>query len=90
MKLATGRRVPVRRPVRNLLIASLILGLATIAVGLTAGTDGLFSIAVRPVFLRLGVDVDIKLGSLHLHANWSALPDPQRPSATTKPPTDQL
>jgi hypothetical protein len=62
---------------------------ATVAVGLSAGADGPFSIAVRPVFLRLGVDLDVKLGSIHLHANWSALPDSsEQPSTKTTP--DQL
>jgi hypothetical protein len=51
----------------------LILSTAIAAVGLTAPSDSLFSIAVEPVFLRLGINLDIKLGSLHLHASWSAI-----------------
>ena len=60
------------------------------AIGLTAGTDGPFSIAVRPVFLRLGFDVDIKLGSFHVHANWSAMPDRPEPLPSTNPAADQF
>ena len=65
----------------------LILLTAVVAVGLTAPSDGPFSIGVRPVLLSmdadaiaehraraLGLDVDIKLGSAHLHVNWSAIP----------------
>lgn len=68
----------------NALAAAAVLALATVAVGLTATSDGLFSIAVRPVFLELGVNVDVKLGSMHLHANWSAMPQPSEPSPSTK------
>jgi hypothetical protein len=64
-----------------------ILVVALVAVGLTAGGDGPFSIAVRPVFLRLGVDLDVKLGWIHLHANWSALPEP---APSTKPASEPL
>ena len=67
----------------NALAATAVVALATVAVGLTASADGLFSIAVTPVFLDLGVNVDIKLGSMHLHANWSALPQsPAVPEST--------
>ena len=58
------------------LAALLTLIVALVTVGLTAPADGLFAIAVRPVFLRLGVDLDVKIGSMHVHATWSALPDP--------------
>ncbi len=57
------------------LIAALALVVAVVTVGLTASTEAPFSIAVHPVFLRLGVDVDVKIGSMHLHASWSALPE---------------
>jgi hypothetical protein len=83
--------VLARRPLGNFLIATAIVLVATVAVGLTAGSEGLFSIAVRPVFLRLGVDLDVKLGSVHLHANWSALPEaPPKPEPSTKTSSDQL
>ena len=68
----------------NALAATAVVALATVAVGLTASADGLFSIAVTPVFLDLGVNVDIKLGSVHLHANWSALPQSPAVPASTK------
>ena len=74
----------------NTLAAAAVLALATVAVGLTASPDGLFSIAVRPVFLELGVNVDIKLGSMHLHANWSAMPEPSGAPASTKCMPDSL
>lgn len=47
---------------------------ALIAVGLTASPDGPFSIAVTPVPHRLGIDLDVKVLSIHLHTGWSALP----------------
>jgi len=47
---------------------------ALAAVGLTTPADAPFSIVVRPVFVSLGVDVDVKVWSLHLHFAWSALP----------------
>jgi hypothetical protein len=52
-------------------------------VGLTAPADAPFSISVRTIFLRvdpsptgqprpraLGLDVDVKCGSMHLHLGW--------------------
>jgi len=60
---------------------------ALLSVGLTAPPDGPFTIGVRPAFLSLdpesiaesrahviGVDVDVKFGSLHLHYKWTAIP----------------
>ena len=64
----------VRQPLVKALGAALVFAIALITVGLSAAADGPFTIVVRPVFVRLGIDVNIKLGSLHLHANWSALP----------------
>jgi hypothetical protein len=71
---------------------------ALITVGLTAPEDGPFTIGIRPVFFRvdataiaesrahaLGLDVDIKLGTIHMHFAWSAIPLLARSSATTKP-----
>ena len=66
--------VAVRQPLVKALGAALVFAVALITVGLSAAADGPFTIVVRPVFVRLGIDVNIKLGSLHLHANWSALP----------------
>ena len=55
-------------------MALLILLMAFVSVGLTAPTDGPFSIEIKPIFLRLGVDIDVKIGSMHFHLGWSALP----------------
>ena len=83
--------MPAPRPFVKVLVATAIVIVATVAVGLTAGSEGPFSIAVRPVFLRLGVDVDVKLGTIHLHANWSALPDPSPGTeSSTKTSPDQI
>jgi hypothetical protein len=74
-----------------MLLGTLIALTALMSVGLTAPVDSPFSIAVHPVLLRvdraaieqsrarvLGLDLDIKIGSLHLHLGWSALPiDPK-------------
>jgi len=84
--LGLGSGVAVRQPLVNALGAALVFALALITVGLSAAADGPFTIVVRPVFVRLGIDVNIKLGTLHLHANWSALP----PDASDEgaPPTN--
>ena len=55
---------------------------ALISVGFTAPTDGPFTISVRPVLLNLGVDVHVKIWSVHLHYTWSAI---SLTSASTKP-----
>ncbi len=64
-----------------------IMATALTSVGLTAPTDGPFSLRIHPVLLRvdpdaiaesrahaLGLDVDLKLGGLHMHLGWSAIP----------------
>jgi hypothetical protein len=65
--------VPVRQSLVKTAIGAVVLAAALLVVGLTASTTSPFTISVRPVFLRLGVDVDVKLGSLHVHATFSAL-----------------
>jgi hypothetical protein len=78
--------VPFRKQIGRTLVGTLILFTALVSVGLTAAANGPFSIGIRPVFLRveptaragsrtraLGLDVDIKLGSFHLHIGWSAI-----------------
>ena len=63
------------------------VAMALIAVGLSAPADGPFSIAIHPIFWRvdaeavaesrasaLGVDIDVKLGGMHVHVGWSAVP----------------
>jgi hypothetical protein len=84
---AMAVRQPIAQPIAKTLAAALVLTIATLTVGLTAAADGPFSIAVHPVFVRLRVDVDVKLGSLHLHATWSALPGPQSLAAEPQPST---
>lgn len=69
------------------MVGTAIVFTALLSVGLTAETDSPFSIAIRPVFMRvdpaaiaesrariLGIDVDIKLGSMYLHFGWSPIP----------------
>ena len=68
--------------VARTLVATLIVFTALISVGLTAPTDGPFTIEVRPVLLNLGVDVDVKLWNVHLHFAWSAI---SLTSVSTKP-----
>lgn len=48
---------------------------ALVSVGLTAPADSLFTISIRPVLVNLAIDVDIKVGAMHFHERWSALPD---------------
>jgi hypothetical protein len=72
--LASPRFVPARQPLVKSVIVALAVAVAVLTVGLTASTESLFSISVHTAFLRLGVDVDVKFGSFHLHASWSALP----------------
>jgi hypothetical protein len=80
------------RAVRHWLLVLLAMTTALIAVGLSAPTDSLFSIAVQPVLWRvdaaaiaesrasaLGLDIDLKLGAMHMHVSWSLLPLSVRP-----------
>jgi hypothetical protein len=55
--------------------ATLIACTALVSVGLTAPADGPFSITIRPILVRLAIDVDIKFGPYHFHTCWSALQD---------------
>jgi len=79
--------VTLRKRLARTAAGTLILLGATISVGLTAPADGPFTIDVKPVFLRLdaasladsrasalGLDIDIKIGEVHLHFAWSAVP----------------
>jgi hypothetical protein len=85
--IGLNRRVSLRKHVTRALLGAAICVTALVSVGLTAPSDGPFAIAVQPIFLRvdaaaitesraraLGVDVDVKLGPLHLHLGWSAIP----------------
>ena len=77
------------------MVATAIALAALVSVGLTAPANSPFSIDVQPMFLRmdpaaiaesrapaLGLNVDVKVGALHLHFKWSAIP---LAPATTKP-----
>jgi hypothetical protein len=81
------RSVTFRQRLMRVLAGAAILATALTSVGLTAPTDGPFSLRIRPVLLRvdtdamtearahaLGLDVDLKLGDLHMHLGWSAIP----------------
>jgi len=69
----------------RVLLGLLIVFTALVSVGLTAPADAPFAIGVRAVFL--GLDIDIKIGTSHLHYNWSAIP---LTGATTKAPASLL
>lgn len=75
------------RWLRQSLLVLLLVSTAFIAVGLSAPADGPFSIAIRPVLWRVdaaaiaasrasafGVDIDVKLWTMHVHVGWSLLP----------------
>ncbi|HJZ73279.1 MAG TPA: hypothetical protein VKE51_16160 [Vicinamibacterales bacterium] len=66
--------MPLRLRVAQALLAIALGFTALVAVGLTAPADAAFSIVVRPVFVTLGVDVDLKVASRHFHFSWSAIP----------------
>lgn len=65
----------------NGLIAAVVLATAVVTVGLTASPASPFTIAIRPAIMRLGVDLDVKIGTMHLHAGWSALPESTKPGS---------
>ena len=77
----------LRKHLARILTAVAIMATALTSVGLTAPSDGPFSLRIRPVLLRvdpdaiaesrahaLGLDVDLKVGGLHIHLGWSAIP----------------
>jgi hypothetical protein len=85
--LAFPLGVLLRKWLARTVLGTLLLCTALVSVGLTAPADSPFAIVIQPVFVRLdpvslaqsraralGIDVDIKLGSMHLHLGWSALP----------------
>jgi hypothetical protein len=80
MRLALSPPVPLRTRLARALAAILIVFTALVAVGVTAPAEAPFTIAIRPVFMNLGFDIDIKVWSVHLHFAWSALPS----TSTTK------
>ncbi len=74
MRLALLPPVPLRTRLARALVATLIVFSALVAVGVTAPAEAPFTIAIRPVLMNLGFDIDIKVWSVHLHFAWSALP----------------
>jgi len=79
--------VPLRKWLTRFVTGLLILFTALVSVGITAPADGPFSIAITPVFFQLdaaalaesrgralGVDVDVKIGSMHMHFGWTPVP----------------
>jgi hypothetical protein len=82
--LAFAATVALRTSFLNGLMALAVFVTAVITVGLTASATSPFSITLRPVISRLGIDLDVKLGTMHVHAGWSALP------SSTKPPADRF
>jgi hypothetical protein len=80
MRLASLPPVRIRTRLARALAVTLIVFTSLVAVGVTAPVEAPFTIAVRPVLMTLGFDIDIKVWSVHLHFAWSALPS----TATTK------
>jgi hypothetical protein len=92
--------VSLRTRLARTIVGTLIALAAFVSVGLTAPADGPFTIGLHPVFFQLdpeavaesrahalGLDVDIKLGTVHLHFKWSGIP---LAPATTKSPETLL
>ena len=65
----------LRQAVGRTCLATLLACTAFVSVGLTAPADSLFTIRIRPALINLSVDIDVKIGTMHLHTRWSALPD---------------
>jgi hypothetical protein len=92
--------VSLHARLRRTAVATLIVLAALVSVGLTAPTNGPFTIGVRPAFFRLdpesiaesrahalGLEVDVKFGTMHVHFSWSAI---RLAPATTKSPAALL
>jgi hypothetical protein len=78
--------VPRRSRIVQTLAGTLILLISLVSVGLTAPSDGPFSIRIHPIGFRfdsasiddthgraLGLDIVVTLGSRHAHYVWSAI-----------------
>jgi len=79
--------VQVRRWVARILVGLAIAMTALASVGLTAPADGVFAITIHPTLVRvdstplleqararfLGVDIEIKVGSMQLHFGWALI-----------------
>lgn len=87
MAFACSVDVPLRTRLARTAVATAIAVVALVSVGLTASPESPFTIDIQPLFLRfdaaslaeshphaLGVKIDIRLGTLHLHYKWSAIP----------------
>jgi len=79
--------VLLRRFLARLGLTLVIATTALASVGLTAAPDAVFSITVQPTLFRLdpvaveqsrahilGLDIEIRLGSMHLHVGWPGVP----------------
>jgi hypothetical protein len=81
-RLAYALAVHLRHFVARAFAGVLIVMTALVSVGLTAPAGAPFAIRIHAVLL--GVDVDVRIGSTHLHAAWSAMPvdDPSTNTAS--------
>ena len=90
--------VTFRQRLTRTVAGTLLFLAALISVGLAAPADGVFSIDVTPVFLHLdaaaaggarpsalGLAVDIRIWTVHLHYAWSAVPMAALTTPSTKP-----
>ena len=80
----------LRRRLAQTGLVTLAMAVALVSVGITASPSAPYSIAIQPVLLRVdsntfpartrafGVDIDVKLWTLHLHFGWPGvlLPPP--------------
>jgi hypothetical protein len=64
--------VPLRTRLAHSVATIAIAFLAFVAVGLTAPADSPFTIRIHAVFLAL--DLNVKVGTMHLRYHWSAIP----------------
>ena len=78
--------MPLRTRLLRLIAATLIVFTALVGVGITAPAEAPFTISIRPVILNLGFDIDIKVWTMHVHWQWSALPS----ATSTKSPASTL
>lgn len=76
----------VRRAVARATLAFTIVAAAIVSVGITAAPTSPFSITIEPALVRmddvdgtagraavLAADIDVKLGSVHLHIAWPGI-----------------
>ena len=76
-----------RRTIARTTLAFTIVAAAVVSVGITAAPTSPFSITIEPALVRmddvdgaagraavLAADIDVKLGSVHLHIAWPGIP----------------